>query len=82
MPAPAVMVRVTLIARVHPDLNLPVSLTRHGPSGLISGSLQAGLPAGTRRGQVAQLVEQRIENPRVDGSIPSPATTSKLLIIF
>jgi hypothetical protein len=27
-------------------------------------------------GPVAQLVEQRIENPRVDGSIPSQATTS------
>ena len=26
-------------------------------------------------GWVAQLVEQRIENPRVGGSIPSPATT-------
>ena len=43
--------------------------------------LSAGRPlAGTRRGQVAQLVEQRIENPRVDGSIPSLATISKLLI--
>ena len=28
------------------------------------------------RGWVAQLVEQRIENPRVGGSIPSPATTT------
>ncbi len=27
-------------------------------------------------GWVAQLVEQRIENPRVGGSIPSPATTN------
>ena len=26
-------------------------------------------------GWVAQLVEQRIENPRVGGSIPPPATT-------
>ena len=40
-----------------------------------------GRPAGTAyRGQVAQLVEQRTENPRVDGSIPSLATTSKFLI--
>ena len=31
---------------------------------------------GAYRGQVAQLVEQRTENPRVDGSIPSLATTS------
>ena len=29
-----------------------------------------------RRGQIAQLVEQRTENPRVGGSIPSLATTS------
>src|SRR5512139_547885 len=28
-----------------------------------------------QNGQVAQLVEQRIENPRVDGSIPPLATT-------
>jgi hypothetical protein len=27
-------------------------------------------------GGVAQSVEQRTENPRVDGSIPPPATTS------
>ena len=27
------------------------------------------------RGRVAQSVEQRIENPRVDGSIPPPTTT-------
>jgi hypothetical protein len=34
-------------------------------------------PAGPRSkyGQVAQLVEQRIENPRVGGSIPPLATT-------
>src|SRR6185295_477463 len=29
----------------------------------------------SNRGRVAQLVEQRIENPRVVGSIPTPATT-------
>jgi hypothetical protein len=29
------------------------------------------------RGWVAQLVEQRTENPRVGGSIPPPATTIK-----
>ena len=28
-------------------------------------------------GWVAQLVEQRIENPRVGGSIPPPATTEQ-----
>ena len=31
-------------------------------------------PRPVRQGQVAQLVEQRIENPRVDGSIPPLAT--------
>jgi hypothetical protein len=35
-----------------------------------------GIPSGTKSGQVAQLVEQRTENPRVDGSIPSLATIS------
>ena len=30
-----------------------------------------------RYGQIAQSVEQRTENPRVGGSIPSLATTSK-----
>jgi hypothetical protein len=29
----------------------------------------------TRNGWVAQLVEQRTENPRVAGSIPAPATS-------
>ena len=29
-------------------------------------------------GQIAQLVEQRTENPRVGGSIPPLATTCKL----
>src|SRR5690606_9333102 len=32
-------------------------------------------PPGRISGRVAQLVEQGIENPRVGGSIPSPATT-------
>ena|GEM_PF-4035868 len=31
-----------------------------------------------RYGWIAQLVEQRTENPRVAGSIPAPATTSFL----
>src|SRR3954452_4169721 len=30
-----------------------------------------------RQGWVAQLVEQRTENPRVGGSIPPPATSEK-----
>ncbi len=32
-------------------------------------------------GQIAQSVEQRTENPRVGGSIPSLATTSNLTTI-
>ena len=30
-----------------------------------------------RKGQIAQLVEQRTENPRVGGSIPPLATTPR-----
>lgn len=33
-------------------------------------------------GWVAQLVEQRIENPRVGGSIPSPATSRLSRLVF
>lgn len=33
-------------------------------------------------GWVAQLVEQRIENPRVGGSIPSPATSRLSRVVF
>ena len=36
-------------------------------------------PVSAQTGQVAQLVEQRTENPRVDGSIPSLAT--KFLVV-
>jgi hypothetical protein len=40
-------------------------------------SHESGLPAAILQiGQVAQLVEQGIENPRVGGSIPSLATIS------
>lgn len=40
---------------------------------------RAGLSAPARQAQarVAQLVEQRIENPRVAGSIPAPGTISR-----
>ena len=48
-------------------------LTALAPAGLIRG-----LPSG---GQVAQLVEQRTENPRVDGSIPSLATIPPLQVV-
>lgn len=39
----------------------------------------SGLP---ERAQVAQLVEQRIENPRVAGSIPALGTISLFFLIF
>ncbi len=39
-------------------------------------------PAGTLSAWVAQLVEQRIENPRVGGSNPPPGTTLLNLIII
>src|SRR5688572_804045 len=39
-----------------------------------SRALAAPISIGPAHGQVAQLVEQRTENPRVDGSIPSLAT--------
>ena len=39
--------------------------------------------AASEYGQVAQLVEQRIENPRVGGSIPPLATIqNQLLTLF
>jgi hypothetical protein len=45
-------------------------LTQGPASDLMYGSTQYP-------GRVAQLVEQGIENPRVGGSIPSPATTTR-----
>ena len=43
-------------------------------SGLPAGSCIRIIPPLVTHGRVAQLVEQGIENPRVGGSIPSPAT--------
>ncbi len=46
------------------------------PSGFNTAPSAASLrPNQPYDGQVAQLVEQRIENPRVGGSIPPLATT-------
>ena len=47
------------------------SLTQERFPPIISRSIAAS----AAHGQVAQLVEQRIENPRVDGSIPPLATS-------
>ena len=41
-----------------------------------SGRVRIIPPLAAPHGRVAQLVEQGIENPRVGGSIPSPATTA------
>ena len=38
--------------------------------------LSVGAADGSKAAWVAQLVEQRIENPRVGGSNPPPGTTS------
>jgi hypothetical protein len=56
---------------------LAVDLTNSKPPALMRDSVGAA----RRIGQVAQLVEQGTENPRVGGSIPSLATTpfSRLL---
>ena len=43
----------------------------------LTGLARTGLIARPSNGQVAQLVEQRIENPRVGGSIPPLATRFK-----
>ena len=52
-------------------------MTRRDPAALIRGpaaALTCRTIAKTHPGQVAQLVEQGTENPRVGGSIPSLAT--------
>ena len=58
---------------------MPRSLTPTPPGRSNTRPLRTVPPSRTLGGQVAQLVEQRIENPRVDGSIPSLATTSNFL---
>ncbi len=45
--------------------------------GGIMGSNPVGVTTYALYGQIAQSVEQRTENPRVDGSIPSLATRCK-----
>src|SRR3954470_15523250 len=44
-------------------------------TGLLHSDALAKTSGHCRDGWVAQLVEQRTENPRVGGSIPSPATS-------
>jgi hypothetical protein len=43
-----------------------------------AGMLNFRRKCGERSGWIAQLVEQRTENPRVAGSIPAPATPLKM----
>ena len=53
-----------------------LTLTRAGPgrSNTRRFAPRPGAPAAATHGQVAQLVEQRTENPRAAGSIPALAT--------
>ena len=71
-----------LVALRHKSRSLGLGcLTPAGPAGLIRAPRSRALFEGySNRGRVAQLVEQRIENPRVVGSIPTPATISTALV--
>ena len=64
-------------------MTVKLALTGPAETGLIARPTRGSPPcgryvgaclAGDHDGQVAQLVEQRIENPRVGGSIPPLAT--------
>ena len=55
---------------------LGVDLSRNKRGGRCSHWTMQPARYNSPLGQVAQLVEQRIENPRVGGSIPPLATTS------
>ena len=59
------------------QLGVDLSRNKRG-AGLKSETLSAGAILAGFVGLVAQLVEQRIENPRVGGSIPPQATKIKL----
>ena len=41
---------------------------------LVTGTISFHVLVGVIRGRVAQLVEQRTENPRAEGSSPPPTT--------
>ncbi len=53
-------------------------MTNKQKSALAMGECFGYSTACATRGQVAQSVEQGIENPRVGGSIPSLATTAPM----
>ena len=74
----AVLAEINVAQRLR-TIQRPLSLTEGAHVGLIPRSLglpgePVGGPLGPTDGQVAQLVEQRTENPRVGGSIPPLAT--------
>jgi hypothetical protein len=52
-------------------------LTQKGQTGLIRASCSVAPPPQARHAQIAQSVEQWIENPRVPGSIPGLGTIFK-----
>ncbi len=49
---------------------------------MVSSAPLARVPLAKPVAQVAQLVEQRTENPRVGGSIPSLGTTFHPLVVY
>ena len=57
---------------------MPEGLRKTGVFGLIRLSQRNN----KRKGQIAQLVEQRIENPCVGGSIPPLATNQPLYAVI
>jgi hypothetical protein len=63
--------RIRPQARTDPRLTTGQPCSYHSP---FHRSLVLTIPGFRFLGQVAQLVEQRIENPRVAGSIPALAT--------
>jgi hypothetical protein len=58
---------------IHRKFSRPDHLPKTRCAGIICGSSRI-YPAFAALGQIAQLVEQGIENPCVGGSIPSLAT--------
>jgi hypothetical protein len=57
-------------------------LTQKGQTGLIRASCSVAPPPQARHAQIAQSVEQWIENPRVPGSIPGLGTISKSDVVL
>src|SRR5271156_3294912 len=63
-------------------LRRPFSFALRPPRYNPSPANCARFPGACPQGQVAQLVEQRTENPRVGGSIPPLATNIQILSVI